>query len=554
MNIKFLLCGLALCTTVAYANTQDSLKSGIDKPCMDFNVKPGTSFFDYVNGTWLKNTAIPAEYPSYGITYMLEEQNKERLKGIILQQAHQNNMPNSIGKKIGDLYNIVMDSVKLNKDGITPVKELFKEVNAIKNRKDMTTLMAKFYRNGIDGLFSTYISADMKDSKNNLVSVGQSGMTLKEKGYYLDTDSQTTALRNEYKKAIVDLFQLYGFNHSQAYAKMLTVMKIETAMAKVAYSRTQLRDPETNYHKMSYARLLRDYPGIDWNNYFGILGMKNFSALSVDQKDPVHEAELLMKSEPLDNLKSFMQWNIIKSSCFDLSEKIRARAFDFFSRKMTGQQKDRPRWKIAVGAVENFMGEGLGHLYVEKYFPAAYKDRMVQMVKNLQKALGERIMAQDWMSDSTKKVALDKLASFYVKIGYPNKWRDYSALDIHNDNYFANTLRASAFEFDYMVNKKLNKPVDRDEWEMTPQEVNAYYNPTTNEICFPAGILQPPFFDMTADDAYNYGSTGATIGHEMTHGFDDEGSQFDKNGNLRIWWKDSDRKSFNERTKVMADY
>lgn len=554
MNIKFLLCGLALCTTTAYANTEDSLKSGIDKPSMDFNVKPGTSFFDYVNGTWLKNTAIPAEYPSYGITYMLEEQNKERLKEIILQQAHQNNAPNSIGKKIGDLYNIVMDSVKLNRDGISPVKELFKEVNAIKNRKDMITLMAKFYRNGIDGLFSTYISADMKDSKNNLVSLGQSGMTMKEKGYYLDTDSQTTALRNEYKKAIVDLFQLYGFNHSQAYAKMQTIMNIETAMAKVSYSRTQLRDPETNYHKMSYARLLRDYPGIDWNNYFGVLGMKNFSALSVDQKAPVEKAEILLKTESLDNLKSFMQWNIIKSSCFDLTEKIRARAFDFFNRKMTGQQKDRPRWKIAVGAVENFMGEGLGHLYVDKYFPVAYKERMVQMVKNLQKALGERIMAQDWMSDSTKKVALDKLASFYVKIGYPDKWRDYSALDIHNDNYFANTMRASAFEFDYMVNKKLNKPVDRDEWEMTPQEVNAYYNPTTNEICFPAGILQPPFFDMEADDAYNYGSTGATIGHEMTHGFDDEGSQFDKNGNLRVWWKDSDRKSFNERTKVMADY
>ena len=555
MDLKILLCSLALCAfTTTRANTQDSLKSGIDKSNMDLNVKPGKSFFNYVNGTWLKNHPIPAEYPSYGVTSVMYEENQKRLKDIILEQASQNNATNSMGQKIGDIYNIVMDSTKLNMDGIAPVKGLFDEISAIKSRKQVLPLMAKFYRKGIPGLFYVTISADSKDSKNNLVCIGQDGMTLGEKGYYLDTDSQSVALRDEYKKTIIDLFQLYGFNHAKAYANMKIVMDIETAMAKVAYSRTELRDPESNYHKKTYAELLKQYPGIDWNTYFPTLGMNGVKALSVDQTAPISEAEKILNNMSLDDLKAYMQWKVISSSCFYLSDEIRARAFAFFRRSLTGQQEDRARWKRAVNAVESFMGEGLGKLYVEKYFPVAYKERMIQLVKNLQIALGERIKAQDWMSDSTKVVALDKLAAFYVKIGYPNKWRDYSCLDIHNDSYFANVMRSDAFDFDYMVTKKFNKAVDRDEWQMTPQEINAYYNPTTNEICFPAGILQPPFFDMEADDAYNYGSIGAVIGHEMTHGFDDEGSQFDKDGNLRIWWKDSDRKNFSERTKVMADF
>lgn len=546
---------MALCaSTSIYANVQDSLKSGINKGNMDLTVKPGKSFFNYVNGTWLKDTPIPAEYPSYGVTYLVYEQNQKRLKDIILSFAKQNNAPNSLGQKIGDLYNIVMDSVKLNKDGITPVKGLFGEISAIKSRKQVLPLMAEFYHEGISGLFYTSIDADAKDSKNNLVSIGQEGMTLSERSYYLDTDSESVALRDKYKKTIIDLFQLYGFSHAQAYANMKTIINIETEMAKVAYSRTELRDPEKNYHKIGYNQLLKQYPGIDWNTYFSILGIKGIKSLNVNQVAPIHQAEKILNNEPIENLKAYMQWNVIVSSCTEMNDEIRARAFDFFSRTLTGQQEDRARWKRAVGAVESFMGEGLGKIYVEKYFPAAYKERMVQLVKNLQVALGERIKAQDWMSDSTKTVALDKLAAFYVKIGYPNKWRDYSGLDIHNDSYYANNLRSNKFDFDYMVSKKLNKPADHDEWMMTPQEINAYYNPTTNEICFPAGILQPPFFDMDADDAYNYGAIGSVIGHEMTHGFDDEGSQYDKDGNLRVWWKNSDRKSFSERTKVMADY
>jgi putative endopeptidase len=424
----------------------------------------------------------------------------------------------------------------------------------MKKRSEVLPLLAKFHHEGISGFFGAGIGADFKNSSMNIVMIGQGGITLGERDYYLKTDSATMAIRTAYKRLIIDLFQLCGNTHAQALAKMQDVMEIETAIAQKSLGSTELRIPENSYHKLSYAQLLAQFPGIDWNTYFSLLGMKDFKEVNMAHPAPIHEAEMLLKKEPLDKIKAYLEWNVINLGAMNMSDQLRARAFDFYGRTLSGQQEDKERWKRAVAAVEGFMGEAVGQVYVQKYFPASYKERMVKLVKNLQTSLAERIKAQDWMSDSTKAVALDKLAAFYVKIGYPNKWRDYSGLQIKNDNYVANILRSNTFDFDYEVQRKLNKPVDKDEWQMTPQTINAYYDPTTNEICFPAGILQPPFFNMDADDAYNYGAIGVVIGHEMTHGFDDEGRQFDKNGNLRGWWQTADTARFNARAAQLSKY
>ena len=343
------------------------------------------------------------------------------------------------------------------------------------------------------------------------------------------------------------MFTLCGSTPEEAKRKMEAVMGIETRIAVPSYSAVQQRDPEANYHKMTYEELKKDYSGIDWDVFFSTMGIQGLKEVSVGQPEPIHEVEKILAETPVEDQKAFMEWKLINSSAPYLSDELRACSFDFYGRVMSGKQQDRPRWKKAVATVEGVLGEGLGEKYVEKYFPAAAKERMVKLVKNLQDALAERIKVQDWMSDETKKVALDKLASFYVKVGYPDKWRDYSGLEIKDDSYWANIVRSNEFDLAYVIDKKLNKPVDRDEWYMTPQTVNAYYNPTTNEICFPAAILQPPFFNPEADDAVNYGAIGVVIGHEMTHGFDDQGRNYDKNGNLADWWTPEDAALFTER-------
>jgi putative endopeptidase len=554
MNVKYLFLAVALAATTASAKADNQQKSGIDKTNMDLAVKPGTDFYEYACGSWMKNHPLPPQYPSFGSFEQLYETNRKQLQDIIVGQSMQQNAPGSLAQKIGDLYAIAMDSIQRNHQGYQPIVPYLDAVKAVQTRPQLLALMAKMYKQGFSNLFSMSVEADFKNSKDNLVQLGQGGMSLGQRDYYVDNDSSTVKIRTAFRDMVADLFALCGDSRSDANDNAATVMQIETEMAKPAYSATQMRVPESNYHKMTFDELQKQYPGIDWNSYFNTLGMFGFDEVNVAQPEALQEACTLMQQEPLEKLKVYMQWSVIKMGASNLSDELRARAFDFYGRTLSGQQQDQERWKKAVGSVEGFMGEGVGHLYVDKYFPEAAKQRMLTLVKNLQTALAERIKAQDWMSDATKAVALDKLAAFYVKIGYPNKWRDYSGLEIKDDSYFANVVRSNEFDFDYMVEKHLNKPVDHDEWFMTPQEINAYYNPTTNEICFPAGILQPPFFDMTADDAYNYGAIGAVIGHEMTHGFDDEGRQFDKEGNLRAWWQPADTAAFNKRTAVMVNF
>lgn len=533
---------------------QTSQTTGIDLNNLDTTVSPGNHFYQYACGGWMKAHPLKPEYSRYGSFEELIENNNKQLRDLIDELAGGQFAEGSLEEKIGRLYNIAMDSTKQNKDGYAPIQEDLNAIAAVKERAELLPLLARLSRKGVPGYFGYYIDADIKNSKENLLQIVQDGLSLGEKEYYLDNDTVTLGIREAFKAHVAKMFALCGSSEEEAARKMEAVMNIETRIAAPSYSATQRRDPETNYHKMSFEDLKKDYAGIDWDTYFSAQGISGIREVSVCQPEPIHEVEKIWAEAPVEDLKAFMEWKLISAAAPYLTDELRACRFDFFGRVLSGKQEDRPRWKKAVAVVEGVMGEGLGRLYVERHFPAAAKERMVKLVKNLQAALADRIQAQDWMSEETKKVALDKLDAFYVKVGYPDKWRDYSALEIADDSYWANIVRSNEFDLAYIVDKKLNKPVDRDEWYMTPQTVNAYYNPTTNEICFPAGILQPPFFNMEADDACNYGAIGVVIGHEMTHGFDDQGRRYDKNGNLTDWWAPGDAERFEERVSVMRNF
>lgn len=529
------------------------MTSGIDLTNLDTTAVQGADFYQYACGGWMKKHPLTNEYSRFGSFDMLAENNREQLKGLIVEIAAGQNAQGTIGQKIGDIYKLAMDSVKLNADGVTPIQADLEKIASVKDKSEIVPLMAELAHSGVFPYFSFYVGADIMDSKSNLFQLYQGGISLGEKEYYLDNDDVTVNIRNKYKEHIVKMFQLAGFDEAAAKKKMEAVMDIETRIAKASFSAVEQRNPAANYHKMSLDELKKEIPGIDWDAFLNGIGVKGVTELSVSQVDPIKEVEKIINSLPFENQIAYMQWSLIDRAAGYLSDDLVAQNFDFYGKTLSGKQTNQPRWKRAVSTVNGVLGEAVGQMYVEKYFPAAAKERMVQLVKNLQTALGERIRNLEWMGDSTKIKAIEKLNSFYVKVGYPDKWRDYTGLNIEKDSYWANVKRATEFELDYMLSKA-GKPVDRDEWGMTPQTVNAYYNPTTNEICFPAGILQYPFFDMNADDAFNYGAIGVVIGHEMTHGFDDQGRQFDKDGNLKDWWTAEDAKRFEERAQVMVNF
>jgi len=533
---------------------EKSMTSGIDVANMDTTVAPGTDFYRYACGGWMDTHPLRDEYARFGSFEALDELSVEQVKTLLNELAAQTHEAGSVGQKIGTLYNVVMDSTKQNSQGITPLKGDLERVAAVKTREELQTLLFDMHLKGMGNMFSFYVGADAKDSKNNLVSIGQGGLTLGQRDYYLDTDEKTTDIRAKYQQHLVRMFRLFGNSEAQAQRKMQDVVEIETRLAKAFKSATEMRDPEANYKKMTYADVKALCPDILWDKFFATMGVTGLQQLDFGHPDQLKEVNDVLATVPVDKLKSLLEWKTINSAASYLSDETRDAQFDFFGKVISGRKEQQPRWKRAIGVVNGSLGEAVGEMYVKKYFPAEAKERMVNLVKNLQVALGERIMAQDWMSDSTKAAAIDKLNAFYVKVGYPDKWKDYSSLEIADDSYLANVRRINEWEMRDMVARNYNKPVDRDEWFITPQTVNAYYNPTTNEICFPAAILQPPFFDMKADDAFNYGGIGVVIGHEMTHGFDDMGRQFDKEGNLRDWWTAADAERFQQRAQVMDDF
>jgi len=518
---------------------------------------PGESFYDYACGGWVKDNPLPAAYSRFGSFDVLQQQCEKQMTSIIQELSSHNYAKGTNEQKISDYYKLAMDSVRRNKEGYVPVKKYLDLLANAKTKAQLEKLEEEYAFAGLGQFYGTYIGADEKDSKNNVLNVFQAGIALGEKEYYLDTDSATTSIREAYKKYIERIFGLYGFSAAEAKQKVKDLMYIETELAKASRNKTQLRDPQANYNKMTIEEFESKYPNLRLSILMAAQGMpaNSYNQLVVGQPEFMERANSLKQEISADQLRTYMQWELIKASCTYLSDEINEAHFDFFGRTISGRQKEYDRWKLALRKVENVFGEALGKIYSERYFPASSKEKMETLVKNLQISLGERIMAQDWMSDSTKKAAMEKLGTFYVKIGYPNKWKNYDKLTIDPKlSLFDNAVECMKFKNQQIIEEKAGKPVDRDEWFMYPQTVNAYYNPTTNEICFPAGILQYPFFDPTADEAFNYGAIGVVIGHEMTHGFDDQGRQFDKDGNMKDWWTADDAEKFKARTDKYADF
>lgn len=552
---KFPLLLILLLTMATACNPKkDAKTSGIDLTNLDTSVSPKDNFYQFACGGWMKNNPLTGEYSRFGSFDKLAENNRKQLNELIESIASKQSYQDKIEQKIGDLYNMAMDSARLNQQGVTPIQADLQRIASVKNKSELSHLIPELLISGTASFFAVYVDADPMNSSQYLLQTYQSGISLGEREYYLDTDENTTRIREEYKKHVKKMFELAGFSSAQAEKNKDAVLKIETRLAKAAYDNVKLRDPYANYNKMTVDELQKLVPAIDWKEYLSVLRLENTNELSVSQKESLIEVGEVIHSESLENLIAYMQWKLIDEAAGQLSDEIYTQNFDFYGKILSGKEEQAPRWKRAVSTVNGVLGEAVGQMYVKEYFPPAAKERMLKLVHNLQESLGQRIDALTWMGDETKEKAHEKLNTFHVKIGYPDKWRDYSDLEIDKTlSYYENLKRASRFEYDYMLAKE-GKPVDKDEWLMTPQTVNAYYNPSTNEICFPAGILQYPFFDMNADDAFNYGAIGVVIGHEMTHGFDDQGRQFDKDGNLKDWWTAEDAERFTERAQVMIDF
>ena len=552
MNVKALIFALSLTATMS-ASAQGT--AGIDRANMNLSVKPGNDFYEYAIGGWRKAHPLDAEHARNGSFTDLDEMNQKRILELIQEYSSKPQAQGTLGQKIGSLYNLAMDSVRRNREGAAPLQPVLKKIADIQNRRDYQLVTSQLDARGISCMmFGMGVGADQKDAANNLVGIGQGGLGLGERDYYLSDDAQVKGVRDAYVKFLTTILTLAGNDAATAQKKAEATMRIETRIAKSSYSQVQLRDVQANYHKITYNQLVNDYPGIDWGNLFLAQGFPPFSHIDVGQPEPIHEVEKILAEESLDDLKAYAEAHAVSSAAGKLDDKFRAAEFEFGS-VLSGAQQDRPRWKRATALVSNVLGEPIGKLYVEKYFPESSKQHMLRLVKNLQTALAQRIDEATWMSPATKEQAKDKLSNFIVKVGYPDTWRDFSGLQIDEKlSLFENMCNVAEFLSHDYINRKVNKPVDKAEWQMTPQTVNAYYNPTTNEICFPAAILQPPFFDPNADDAVNYGGIGGVIGHEMSHGFDDQGSQFDKYGNQNDWWTAADKKNFEARTKVLVDF
>lgn len=533
------------------------LGAGIKAENMDFSVKPGTDFYQYACGGWIKKNPLPAAYSRYGSFDKLAEDNNKKINSILTDLSGKRNTPGSLEQKIGDLYNLAMDSVRLNKDGVAPLMPTIQRLEGAKSVDDLMAYVFDECQYG--GSFLAYcgFSTDEKDAKNHILNIYQGGLSLGQRDYYVNKDEPTLEIMKAYREHIVKMFRLFGFSEQAARDRMERILSLENRIAETSLSATELRDVEANYNKMSIADFRKTYPAYPLDGLMKAKGIneKYYQHLVLGQPKFMAGLNAILKDVNVDDLRAKLEWDAINDASDVLGDAVAAEAFDFSGRVMSGRQVDHPRWRKATSLVQAILGEPLGKIYCERFFPASSKSRMVQLVKNLQKALGERIEEQAWMTPATKKVAREKLDAFYIKVGYPDKWRDYSGLAIDPAKSLYENLRiASRFISKQRQDEKVGKPVDRDEWQMTPQTVNAYYNPTTNEICFPAGILQYPFFDPEADDAFNYGAIGVVIGHEMTHGFDDQGCHFDKNGNMTEWWTKEDTENFAKLGEYYADF
>ncbi len=539
----------AISTIALMASCCNKPAPAIDRANFDESVALNEDFYQYATGGWQAKNPLKPEFSRYGTFDVLRENNEIRLNDLFSAMTEQETEQGSVEQKIADLYTMGLDEARLNNEGLAPVHGDLEAISQIVGKESLSALLARLHAEIGNPLFSVGVSADLLNSTMNTLYVEQSGLGMGNRDYYLDEENESK--RQAYVKWLTAAFSLAGIDNADKAAE--DVLSFEKKMAEAFRSRVQLRDVTANYNPMSRADFVARYDAIDWDIYFKALNMGEFENLVVGQPEVLDKVNEMIKSEPISDIKNYLKAGYLSRAAGFLSDDIYAAHFEFFGRTMSGQQEMRPRWKRAMAIPNGLLGEAVGEIYVKKYFPESDKQRMTEMVKNLQVALGQHIDALEWMSDATKAKAHEKLSSFTVKIGYPDKWKDYSSLEIDPAvSYWENMKRASAWYTADNISK-LGKEVDRTEWFMSPQTVNAYYNPTTNEICFPAAILQPPFYNSAADDAVNYGAIGVVIGHEMTHGFDDQGRNFDKDGNMNNWWTDEDAAAFKAKTDVLVE-
>lgn len=532
----------------------DSPTPALDPANLNTSVAPGVDFYEYACGGWMKSHPLPDEFARFGVFDRLRENNKEQVRALVEGLRSEPREPGSLEDKIVLFYETGLDSVRLNAEGAAPVREELAAVRAVSDRKSLSEAVARLHRAGAAPFFVPGVGPDEKNSSVNLVQLYQAGLGMGDRDYYLQADSAMETIRNAYRDYVRRLFILAGDTPEEAEAAAEAVWKVEQGIAEAAFPREALRDPQSNYHKVPVSDWASGDRFIDWNVYFETLGLPGLAEVDAKQLAYYDRLDRFLSGTTLDEQKAYLAFHLLNTAAPYLSDDFVTASFDFYGKTLSGRQEQQPRWKRSLDAVNGALSEAVGQFYVAKYFPPASKEKMLELVGNLRQALSRRIDGLAWMGDTTKRKAQEKLAAFTVKIGYPDRWRDYSGLEVRNDSYWDNVRRSNNFDMDYQL-ADVGKPVDKSRWYMSPQTVNAYYSPTTNEICFPAAILQPPFFNPDADDAVNYGAIGVVIGHEMTHGFDDQGRHYDPAGNLADWWTPEDAARFKERAdRLVAQY
>jgi putative endopeptidase len=550
-KVAFVLGGFVLLLQSPTLSTGASESYGVDVKSMDTSVMPCDDFYKFANGSWLAHNPIPADRASWGAGAEVQERNFTILHEILENAARNTSAPKgSIEWKVGTFYRIGMDEKQIEAEGAKPLKPEFDRINAIKNATDLISVLAYHQRTGVNSGFGFFVNQDLKNSSQMIAWLYQAGLGLPDRDYYTSDEQRMKEIRAQYVTHVAKMFELLGDGKDVAARNANTVMSLETGMARASMTLVQQRDPAALVHLMTPADLKQSAPAFAWDVYFKGIGMADPGTLNVAQPDFVKQINQMVKATPIPDWKTYLRWRVIDANARYLSSGFVTENFNFNSGVISGIKEMRPRWKRVLSATDSNLGELLGQLYVATAFPPEAKERALTMVKNLKAALNERLTGLDWIGDDTRKAALQKVDAIMIKIGYPDKWRDYSSLAVDQKSYVLNVIQANEFEFQRNLNK-IGKPIDRTEWGMTPPTVDAYYNASFNEIVFPAGILQPPFFDARADDATNYGAMGAVIGHELTHGFDDEGHQFDAQGNLKNWWTESDDKNYSARAELV---
>ena len=550
MKRIILLAATVACMAACQNNNNSSKVPAIDLNNFDLSIAPNADFYQYATGGWQKNNPLKPEFSRYGSFDVLRENNEKRINELFQAMAKTEAVKGSVEQKISDLYKMGLDSARLNAEGAAPLAADLQMVDNLTDRSQLPGVLAKIHMALANPFFGVGVMADLMDSNVNTLYVSQSGISMGDRDYYVAPEN--AKIKEAYKAYLVKLFTLCGYEAEAAATAAADALEIEDSLAEVFFSNVEKRDIPAQYNPMTREEFAKTYDGLDWDVYFAGMGLEKVDRLVVEQKRVMKHVSEMLKTLPLEKIRHYLAAQIINGGASSLSDDFQTASFEFYGRTMSGQQEQKPRWKRAMSVPNGVLGEAVGEMYVAKYFPEKDKQRMMQLVKNLQTSLSQHIAGLDWMSDATKAKAQEKLESFTVKIGYPDKWKDYSTLDIDPaKSYYENLRNASLWATKDNLSK-YGQPVDRAEWGMTPQTVNAYYNPTTNEICFPAAILQPPFYNPDADDAVNYGAIGVVIGHEMTHGFDDQGRQFDKDGNMNNWWTKEDSEAFKAKTEVLV--